>query len=82
MLLTLAEVAECTEMLDVACSRCSRRGRLSVRRLVAQHGPGTPLRRAVAHLNADCPNRVAHAIQARCDVYFPYLAALMGVSGA
>jgi hypothetical protein len=35
---TLAEIAAKLTMLEVACSRCERRGRLSLARLIEQHG--------------------------------------------
>ena len=63
--------------LDVACSRCPRRGRMSVARLVEQFGEGATLRDAVAGINADCPNRESHGVMERCDVFFPGLAGLL-----
>jgi hypothetical protein len=41
-------------MLDVACRRCDRRGRLSIARLIAEHGRDDygDLRALIAH---DCP---------------------------
>jgi hypothetical protein len=63
--------------LDVACSRCDRRGRLSVARLIHEHGAGTPIRDAVARINADCPKREMHGVMDRCDIYFPGLAGLL-----
>ena len=36
--ITLGEVADRLPMLDVACSKCDRRGRLNVAKLVEQHG--------------------------------------------
>jgi hypothetical protein len=35
---TLAEIAAKLTMLEVACSRCERRGRLSLARLIEQRG--------------------------------------------
>jgi hypothetical protein len=63
--------------LDVACSRCDRRGRLSVARLIAEHGAGATLRDAVAGINADCPNREAHGVMQQCDHFFPGLGGLL-----
>jgi hypothetical protein len=56
---TLADLRPEVTHLDVACSRCDRRGRLSVARLVEQHGAGATIRDAVAGINADCPRREA-----------------------
>jgi len=59
------------DMLDVACSRCDRAGRLSVARLIEQHGPALPLpelRRIVA---AECPRPDSPQVHEQCDVFFP-----------
>lgn len=39
----LGQVAEPLPVLEVACNRCDRRGRLRTARLVAQHGTQMPL---------------------------------------
>ena len=75
---TLADLRPDVTRLPIACSRCDRRGRLSVLRLLAEHGPGTPIWKAVDGLSADCPRREASSIMERCDVYFPGLAGLVG----
>jgi hypothetical protein len=74
---TLADLRPDVALLDVACSRCSRRGRLSVAGLIRQHGAGAILRDAVAGINADCPKREAHGVMEVCDIYFPGLAQLL-----
>jgi hypothetical protein len=70
-LVTLAEAAARQRMLNVACSRCQRRGRLSLARLIAEHGPDTPVRMATANLNVDCPRRNSPNWAERCDIYYP-----------
>ena len=45
------------EYIDLACSRCPRRGRLNVARLVAQYGATYPGPKLLAVLSADCPRR-------------------------
>jgi hypothetical protein len=60
-------------MLEVACRRCQRRGRLSIERLIREHGSGVLDLRAI--IAADCPkmrNRSA-SIYDRCGVHFPEL---------
>ena len=59
-------------MLEVACSRCERRGRLQVDLLVAQYGdaelPELPL-----ILAGDCPKAAVVSISNQCDIFFPQL---------
>jgi hypothetical protein len=54
-MITLGDMADKgMTMLEVACRRCDRRGRLSIARLIAEHGreDGVDLRALIAH---DCP---------------------------
>ena len=63
-------------MLEVSCNRCDRRGRLSIARLLAEHGhalPGPELRRIIAH---DCPRMIAGKIPDVCGIHFPQMVAL------
>src|SRR4051794_8110491 len=56
--LTLTAVAARLRMLDVACHRCDRRGRLSTARLLQKHGNiSVPM--LLELLSADCPRRQA-----------------------
>lgn len=73
---SLAEVAAKATHLDVACTRCDRRGRYLLARLVAHLGPDYPMTDLGAEL-ANCPNRNATSHAARCDVYFPGLVAIL-----
>jgi hypothetical protein len=71
---TLGGLARLRSGLDVACNRCDRRGRLSVRRLLAEHGPDLPvpeLRRIIA---ADCPKMIEGKMHDVCGIHFPGLA--------
>jgi hypothetical protein len=62
------------KMLVVACNRCGRQGRLSMARLIAQHGIEDygDLRKLIAH---DCPRMrdASVSIYERCGVMFPEL---------
>jgi hypothetical protein len=73
-LITLGDMrAKGMSMLAVACSKCERRGRLRIARLIAEHGAGEcDLRRLVAH---DCPRMrdPSVSIYERCGVHFPEL---------
>ena len=71
---TLGEMrAKGMTMLEVACRRCERRGRLRIERLIAEHGAGVlHLCAIIAH---DCPKmrNPSASICDRCDVHFPEL---------
>lgn len=75
----LGDVAAIASHLDIACSRCERRGRYNLARLVARLGPDFPMTDLGAEL-ADCPNRAITAHGERCDVYFPGLVAILNDS--
>jgi hypothetical protein len=60
-------------MLAVACRKCERRDRLSIARLIAEHGDDPPnLKAIIAH---DCPRLLNPSvlIYERCGVHFPEL---------
>jgi hypothetical protein len=74
-MITLGDMAaKGMTMLVVACRRCDRRGRLSIARLIAEHGRDDygDLRRLIAH---DCPKmqNPPADIYDRCGVHFPEL---------
>ena len=60
-------------MLEVACRRCERRGRLRIERLIAEHGSG--VLDLCAIIAADCPQmrNPSASIHDRCGVHFPEL---------
>jgi hypothetical protein len=74
--ITLAQVAERTAVLAVACSRCDRAGRYPLDRLIAQYGRsfGVPL--LLRTLSADCPKRESTSLHDTCGVHCPDLPAL------
>jgi hypothetical protein len=74
---TLADLAPEVTHLPIACSRCPRYGRLSVARLMRQHGPDATIRSAISGINADCPQRNSHGVMEQCDLYFPGLAGML-----
>jgi len=51
---TLGEIASRTSMLQVACSRCDRRGRYRLDTLIARHGADAGVRVILPALVADC----------------------------
>ena len=67
--ITLGRLRGKLSMLEIACSRCDRAGRLRLDRLLAQHGAdiGLPdLRTVLPH---DCP-RIGSITIDRCGVHF------------
>ncbi len=58
----------------------SRRGRLRLERLTAEHGPDTGLPTLRHSLAGACPRRAAREAE-RCDVYFPGLVGLFAGEG-
>ena len=72
--MTLGEMADKgMTMLEVACRKCPRRGRLSIARLIAEHGREEGnLRALIAH---DCPRmrEPQPSIYDLCGVMFPEL---------
>ena len=75
-MITLGEVAERIEIVEIRCGRCERHGRLSVARLLAEHGPDAAMGHVLHAQVGDCPNKDSGQIQNRCDPYCPDLAQL------
>jgi len=63
-------------MLEVACRRCDRRGRISLTRLMDEHGADTGLPDLWESLAGDCLNARSRAVNNRCAIYYPQLPAL------
>ena len=70
---TLSQIAARLPVLDVACNRCDRRGRLSAARLLAEHDPHLPMPELRHVPAADCPRMKAAAMYDVCGVHFPRL---------
>jgi hypothetical protein len=69
----LGQVAARLQMLDVACTRCERRGRLNTARLVAEHGADMPVPKLLRILAADCPKMQAAEFHDVCGIHLPQL---------
>jgi hypothetical protein len=63
-------------MLEVACHRCERHGRVSVARLTEEHGAGMGLPDLWESLAGDCQHARSTAVHNRCAIYYPELPAL------
>lgn len=72
---TLGQVAELTSHVEVACSRCERRGRYRLSKLVTSLGEDFAMTDLALQL-VDCP-RMNEPVHKGCDVYFPGLAQIM-----
>jgi len=59
--------------LDVACTKCDRRGRVSVARLLAEHGPDMSLPDLREHVAVGCPRLQSVSITDLCGVMYPTL---------
>jgi len=74
--ITLGELEGKLTMLDVACHRCERCGRVSLARLIEEHGADMGLPDLWESLAGDCPNAHTTALNNRCAIYYPQLPAL------
>lgn len=74
--LTLGQVAERADTLEVACLQCDRRGRYGTAGLVERHGAGTPMPDLRRLLAADCPRWASSNIYDPCSVHYPGLPGL------
>lgn len=72
----LGELAARASQIDIECSRCDRKGRYRIAKLVARLGEDFPMTDLGAEL-ADCPRRSAATHHERCDVFFPRLPQIM-----
>jgi hypothetical protein len=69
----LGQIAGKLAMLEIACTRCERRGRLKVARLIADHGADARLPDLRLVLAGNCPRVGATSIHDRCGVHYPQL---------
>jgi hypothetical protein len=61
------------DVLRVECSKCTRKGRYSVRRLIEKYGRKANMMKWREQLNGDCPKRDARSMLERCDLICPDL---------
>ena len=66
--ITFGDIEGKLDVLRVECTRCPRRGRYSVAKLIAQHGRRGNLSKWVSDLKGDCPKREAVSLHERCDL--------------
>ena len=61
------------DVLSVECTKCARKGRYSVSRLIEKYGRKANMMKWKEQLNGDCPRRDAHSMHKRCDLVCPDL---------
>jgi hypothetical protein len=71
--ITLDRVAERTDVLVVACSRCDRSGRYRLDALIINHGRRFGIPSVLAKLSVDCPKRQSVSAYDLCGIHAPEL---------
>jgi hypothetical protein len=69
----LGEIAARLPVLDVACNRCDRRGRLRTDRLLAEHGAGMPIPALLRIIAGNCPRQGTERVYDLCGIHLPDL---------
>ena len=69
--ITLGELEGKVTMLDIACHRCERRGRVSLARLIEEHGADMGLPDLWKSLAGDCQHAESTAVHNRRAIYYP-----------
>jgi hypothetical protein len=67
--ITLGQIS--LSLLEVACNRCDRRGRLNIDRLMAEHGEQPPVPELRQVIAADCPRRIQERFPIRAGCISP-----------
>ena len=71
--LTFGDIAGKLHTLRIQCTRCSRKGRYNVDKLVAQYGQRGNMSKWLSDLKGDCPKQNARQPHERCDLICPDL---------
>jgi hypothetical protein len=61
------------DVLRVECTKCPRKGRYQVHKLIAKHGRKGNMMKWKEQLNGDCLRRDAPSLHERCDLVCPNL---------
>ena len=61
------------DVLRVECTKCPRKGRYGVSKLIEKYGRKANMMKWKEQLNGDCPRRDAHSMHERCDLICPDL---------
>src|SRR5262249_32148795 len=68
-----ADIEGKLDVLRVECTKCPRKGRYSVHKLIEKYGRKGNMMKWKEQLNSDCPRRDAHSMHERCDLVCPDL---------
>ncbi len=71
--LIFGDIEDKLDALRVECTKCARKGRYSVRRLIEKYGRKANMMKWKEQLNGDCPRRDALGVHERCDLICPDL---------
>ena len=63
--ITLSELQGKLDLLEIKCHRCERHGRVTLARLIEEHGADTGLPDLWESLAGDCPNARTAALNSR-----------------
>ena len=64
-LFTFGDIEGKLDVLRVECTKCERKGRYSVAKLIEEHGRRDNMSAWVRDLKGDCPRRDAHSLHER-----------------
>jgi hypothetical protein len=71
--LIFGDIEDQLDVLRVECTKCARKGRYSVRRLIEKYGRKANMMKWKEQLTGDCPRRDALSLHERCDLICPDL---------
>ena len=74
--ITLGELVGKLDLLEIKCHRCERHGRVSLARLIDEHGADTGLPDLWETLAGDCEHARSTALHNRCAIYYPQMVGL------
>jgi hypothetical protein len=71
-----AELQGKLDLLEIKCHRGDRHGRVSLARLIEDHGADRGLPDLWQKLSGDCEHAASTALHNRCAIYYPELPGL------
>jgi hypothetical protein len=71
--LIFGEIEGKLDVLCVECTKCARKGRYHVLRLIEVYGRNGNMSKWLSDPKRDCPKRDAHSLHKRCNLQCPDL---------